>query len=69
MSETVEGDSPQQQFGFSVTISGSVLPVGSPGHSPSASILQGRLDAFDFPDVGEGGGFSGTTVLVMLKFC
>lgn len=34
-----------------------LLRVGSPGHSHSASTLQGRLDAFDFPDVSakEGG--------------
>ena len=48
-SATVEGDSPQQQFGFSVAISGSVLLVGSPGHSPNASTFAGKLDAFDFP--------------------
>jgi hypothetical protein len=52
-SATVEGDSPQQQFGFSVAISGSVLLVGSPGHSPNASTFAGKLDAFDFPLVAQ----------------
>lgn len=56
---TVEGDAPQQQFGFSVAISGSLLLVGSPGHSVGTPALSsnagvllpfaGKLDAFHFP--------------------
>jgi hypothetical protein len=46
---TIDGDAPQQQFGFSVAISGSLVLVGSPGHSPNASTFAGRLDAFNFP--------------------
>jgi hypothetical protein len=50
---TVEGDAPQQQFGFSVAISGSLVLVGSPGHSPNALTFTGKLDAFDFPLVNQ----------------
>jgi hypothetical protein len=46
---TIEGDSPQQQFGFSVSISESLLLVGSPGYSLNASTFVGKLDSFDFP--------------------
>ena len=52
-STTIEGDAPQQQLGFSVAISGSLLLVGSPGHSPNTSTFAGKLDAFDFPLVAQ----------------
>ncbi len=45
----VEADVAQQQFGFSVAISGSLLLVGSPGYGPNASTFVGKVDAFDFP--------------------
>jgi hypothetical protein len=48
-SATVDGDAPQQQFGFSVAISGSLLLIGSPGHSPNASTFAGKVDAFNMP--------------------
>jgi hypothetical protein len=50
---TIEGDAPQQQFGFSVAISDSLVLVGSPGHSPNVSTFIGKLDAFDFPLVNQ----------------
>ncbi len=48
---SVEGQAPQQQFGFSVAVSGSTLLVGSPGHSPNASTFAGKVDVFSFPFV------------------
>lgn len=48
-SASIEGNFPQQQFGFSVAISGSLLIVGSPGFSLNTSTFVGKLDSFDFP--------------------
>jgi hypothetical protein len=48
-SASIEGNFPQQQFGFSVAISGSLLFIGSPGFSLNTSTFVGKLDSFDFP--------------------
>lgn len=48
-SASIEGDFPQQQFGFSVAISESLVFVGSPGFTLNTSTFVGKLDSFDFP--------------------
>jgi hypothetical protein len=48
-SASIEGTFPQQQFGFSVAISESLVFVGSPGFTLNTSTFVGKLDSFDFP--------------------